>query len=715
MSHPGDHDVARAADALAARLPPALGVLARLAYNYRWSWTPGGPELFESVDPYRWATCRENPVRLLQESSFVAAGRGVDPDLVLRAEALESVIAEDLARPPSTGSNEHPVAFLCAEYGVHRSLPTYSGGLGVLAGDLLKEASDQAVPMVGVGILYRQGTYHQHIDLGGWQHEYWTESDPDRLPAALMTGEDGLPLTVGVPLRGREVMVQVWRVDVGRVPLYLLDAQRPENSRADRWITARLYVGDRQVRLAQYALLGMGGIRVLRALGIEPAVVHLNEGHAGLAPVELAARDVEAGAAFDSALASARERTVFTTHTPVAAGNESYGAEELYEALGDLPGRLGVDEQRFLALGRVHPDDRDEAFGVTPLGIRVSRSSNAVSRRHGDVAREMWQPLFPDRPAQNVPIGHVTNGVHVPTWMAPAMQELLDAHLPEGWRDRQDDPATWKAIDAIPDADLWAVRNRLRSGLVDYVRDRTVGDRLAREESTEYAEAAAQAFDPAALTIGFARRVAGYKRLDLLIRDPGRALRLLEGDRPVQFVLAGKAHPQDESAKRILQAVFGMKWETHVAERVAFLEDYDMGMAAQLVRGCDVWVNVPRPPFEASGTSGMKAALNGGLNLSVLDGWWDEAFDGTNGWGFAGDQAPDPGARDDADAGALYDLLENDVVPLFHDRDGTGIPEGWVDRMRSSLRTVCGTFCASRTLRDYVTTAYRLGPARGEP
>jgi starch phosphorylase len=708
----GEQDLTAAAEGLAARLPESLEVLARLAFNYRWSWLPGGPEVFRDIDPYRWAIRRENPVRLLLEApseALLSAARS--RNLLDRAHALDDAVQEDCDRPMSVGSEDRPVVFLCAEYGVHRSLPTYSGGLGILAGDILKEASDRAVPMVAVGILYRQGFFHQQVDRAGWQHEYWIESDPDRLPAALVTGPSGYPVRIAVPLRGREVIVQIWRVSVGRIPLYLLDAQLPENSRADRWITARLYVGDRKVRLAQYALLGIGGIRALRALGIEPSVVHLNEGHAALAPLELAREAVASGMSVADALASARERTIFTTHTPVAAGNETYHPDEIADVLGGYPQELGMDREAFLNLGR-HRPEAFEPFGVTVLGITMSRQANGVSRRHGEVARQMWHHLFPgaERP-EDVPIGHVTNGVHLPTWMSPPMRMLLDLYLGEGWVDRAADPATWKPIEDIPDEELWSVRSDLRAGLVAYVRDRSLADRMAREEPMDYAEAAANAFDPDVLTLGFARRVAVYKRLPLLIQDFGRVLRLVEGAGagPIQVVLAGKAHPQDEEAKRILQRVFSLKLESHVAERVAFLEDYDMAMAAQLVAGCDVWVNVPRPPLEASGTSGMKAALNGGLNLSVLDGWWEEAYEGAggNGWAIAGDPRLDAATQDARDAAALYDLLEREVIPSFYQRDD-GVPHAWVRRMKASLRTVGPMYGATRMLEQYLGQAYRI-------
>jgi glycogen phosphorylase len=718
MTWLGQGDLEHRTKELAARLPAELDVFAKLAFNYRWSWMPGGPELFEAIDPYRWAVRRGNPVRLLLEMPVhpLSAAAG-DRDLLQRATALHEEMVRDLDRPFSAGSPDRPTVFFCAEYGIHSSLPAYSGGLGVLAGDILKEASDLALPMVGVGMLYREGNFRQRIDRTGWQHEYWVESDPDRLPMALVTGEDGDPLTITVPFRGRDVVAQIWRVDVGRVPLYLLDTRRPENSRVDRWITARVYVGDRKIRLAQYVLLGIGGVRALRAMDIEPGLLHLNEGHAALAPLELTRPRVEAGVPFADALAEARERTIFTTHTPVPAGNETYSPEELAEALGEYHRGLGATERDVLALGQARPDDPSDAFGLTVLGLRVSRQANGVSRRHGDVARSMWRPLFTDRPAGTVPIGHITNGVHLPSWMAPAMRTLLDRHLGEGWAGRAAAPGTWSGVKDIPDEELWNVRSHLRAALVDYVRDKSASDRLARGEPVDYAEAAAEAFDPNIVTLGFARRVAAYKRLYLLVLDPDRARQLLEAPRPFQLVISGKAHQEDEEAKKVLRSVFSMKLEQHVAERVAFLEDYDLFVARRLVWGCDVWLNLPRAPLEASGTSGMKSALNGGLNLSSLDGWWEEAYDGTNGWAIENheidgsqpqDGAEPSEAADAADAGRLFELLEKEVTPLFYDQDHGGIPRGWVMRIKDSLRTIGPRFCATRMLQDYARDAYHL-------
>ena len=721
----GREDIDRAVADLAARLPAPLAPLASLAFDYRWSWLPGAPELFASLDPGRWTRCGENPVRLLQELSVHAlqAAAGND-ELVRRASELEARRAADRARPPigpsrPTGavSPERPVAFLCSEYGVHVSLPIYSGGLGALAGDILKEASDRALPLVAVGLMYRRGYFRQRVDASGWQHEYWVDTDPGRLPAALVTTAGGGPLAVTVPIGEREVTARVWRVDVGRVPLFLLDSDCPENKPLDRWITGRLYDGDPLTRLSQYALLGVGGIRALRAMGIEPDVIHLNEGHAALAPLELARGDADGdgGAPAEERLGRARARTVFTTHTPVAAGNDTYGPGEIDSVLGGLAGDLAGSMERLVALGRGElDDDPGSPFGITQAALRLSRGANAVSRRHGEVAREMWQSsMWPQRPVGEVPIGHITNGVHVPTWLGPHMRALLDAHLPDGWLEHQADPAVWELARAIPDAALWEARNRQRAELVEFVRGRSVADRFERGDLRGYVDAAERVFDPGVLTIGFARRVATYKRLDLLIRDPEWTLALLAGDRPVQLVLAGKAHPRDDEAKRSLQSLFGMKAAQVIGERVVFLDDYDLSSAARLVRGCDVWLNVPRPPLEASGTSGMKSVFNGGLQLSVLDGWWAEGYrageDGevANGWAIEGDVDSDHPAQDERHAAALNGLLEHEVVPTFYERDAHGRPDRWLQMIRASLATLGPRFCATRMLDEYADGPYR--------
>jgi starch phosphorylase len=705
----GIADLARAVGELAERLPTGLAPLARLAYNYRWSWLPGAPELFASIDPRRFALCSENPVRLLQEASNEALRSvAADTAVVERAAALEAEVNADLERPADPSFDaDAPVAFLCAEYGVHTSLPVYSGGLGALAGDLLKEASDRAIPMVAVGLMYRNGYFRQRIDGGGRQHEYWVDSDPQRLPAALVTDAGGKPLTISVPIYDADVAAQIWRVEVGRVPLFLLDSDVPENGPLERWITARLYVADERTRLAQYVLLGVGGVRALRTLGINPSVLHLNEGHAALAPLELASEAARTGQPWKVALETARARTVFTTHTPVPAGNDSYPAADVELAIGRLVSDLPCSLSDVIALGRTKPNKRRQPFGVTQTALRLSRAANAVSRRHGEVAREMWHAMWRSRQVDNVPIEHITNGVHFPTWAGGPMRELLDRHLGPDWLARAAEPDTWSAVDGISDEELWAVRGRQRAELVSFVRERSLADRLGRGDSREYVQAAARTFDPDVLTIGFARRVATYKRLELLMQDPDWTISLLGGDRPVQVVLAGKAHPRDEDAKRSLQALFRLKHAQIIGKRVVFLDDYDLSLGARLVRGCDVWLNLPRPPLEASGTSGMKAAINGSLQLSVLDGWWAEAYDGENGWALSGEVDPNHKAQDKRDAARLHRLLERDVLPTFYERDERGLPVGWLARMRASLRTLGPRFCATRMLCEYARGPYR--------
>jgi starch phosphorylase len=692
---------------LGEQLPASLQALAPLAFNYWWSWQPGGDDLWASVDPERWTSSGHNPVRLLRECTrrrLESAAR--EPGLLARVAAMSRGLQAELREPSIDAppvSEGAPIAFLCAEYGVHASLPIYSGGLGALAGDLLKEASDRRIPVVAVGLLYRRGYFHQRLEPSGGQHEYWTVASPEQLPIERVTGPEGHPLLLEVPIRQRAVRAAVWRAQVGRVPLYLLDTDVPENSPVERFITAQLYVTNATWRLMQYALLGVGAVRLLAALGVSPGLWHLNEGHAAASTLELARQAVSRGATLDEALRASRERTVFTTHTPVAAGNESYGPAEVEEVLGDLLRELHPDPRTMLALGQ---EPGSERFGLTVLALRMSRSANAVSRRHGEVSRAMWSALWPDRIEANVPIGHVTNGVHLRSWMAGPVRELLDAHLDPGWQEHPADPWRWAGVAAIPAAELWAARNRLRAELVEYVRAQSVADRMARGEPIDYVEQAARTFDPQVLTVGFARRVASYKRLHLLVASPPRALALLSGPRPIQVIIAGKAHPADDAAKRMVQAVFGLKRQPNAAARVAFLEDYDLEMAGKIVAGCDLWLNLPRPPLEASGTSGMKVVLNGGLNLSVFDGWWCEGYKEGNGWVIRSEPGPDEARQDLRDAEALYDLLEREVVPLFYERDAEGIPAGWIQRVRASLQGLGPVFNTARTLNDYLVQVY---------
>ena len=655
-------DLAVRVDELESRLVPALRPLARIAYDYRWSWHQDGAAVFRAIDRDGWRRARQNPVALL---SNLSRRRQLAFEADERHADQVSRLAADLEpEPPPDGD---PIAFLCAEFGVHVSLPIYSGGLGVLAGDFLKEASDRRVPFVGVGLLYRRGYFQQRLDLTGWQQEYWLEHDAEELPLAQVQNGDGGPLRLSVTVFGRPIAFQVWCAQVGRVPLLLLDADVEGNDAVQRWTTARLYDGNPEIRLAQYGLLGIGGARTLKALGIAPSVVHLNEGHPALAALELDAP------------------VVFTTHTPLPAGNETYPRELFERAFGDGALELGAAGD-----GRV---------GLSQLAMRVAGKRNAVSRIHETVSRDIWRPLFGD---EEPPIAHVTNGAHVGTFTYRPLAELFARHLGTAWRESPADEATWEGVRAIPNAELWEARCKARARLVAFTRAHVATRRLLRGEPIAFAEAADTGLDADVLTLGFARRVATYKRLHLLFADVERGARLLSNpERPVQVLISGKAHPRDDEGKTLLQRLYRLRDEAPgSSSRVVFLEDYDLAVARELVGGCDVWVNLPRPPLEASGTSGMKAAFNGVLQLSVLDGWWAEAFDGSNGWGIDSD------GDDAADGVRLYDVLENEVIPLYYDRDADGVPNRWCELVKETIATCAARFSATRMLNEYVEQIY---------
>jgi glycogen phosphorylase len=675
-------DQRRRIEELESRLVPGLRPLAGVAYNYRWSWLADGAAVFAAVDPARWALVGENPVRFLAglpRHAQLDAER--DPGLLERIRELADEAAGAVSEPPAPAPGLNgPVAFFCAEYGIHVSLPVYAGGLGVLAGDILKEASDRGMAMVALGLLYRRGYFCQRVDVSGRQQEYWLEHDPDELPLSLVLGDDGGPLRLAMPLLGDEVAFQVWLAAVGRVPLLLLDAGLPENDAVARWTSGRLYEGIPEVRLAQYGLLGAGGAQALTALGIDPAVIHMNEGHPALAPIVLGA---------------ASDRVVFTTHTPLAAGNETYPPELFRRAFAGLETDLGAEAGMVSRLAA----SADGGAGMSALAMRVSGRRNAVSRLHGATARDIWAPSFPD-----AAIDHVTNGAHLATFLAEPLARLFDRHLDERWRRLPSDPSAWEGVHAIPNTELWAARCAARARLVRFAAGRAVSDRLLRGEGLDDVQAAA-GLDPDALTLGFARRLAAYKRLDLLVSDPGRLERILNGERPCQLLVAGKAHPRDEEGKRVLQRLYACRHQIG-ADRIVFLEDYDLAVARELVAGCDIWINLPRPPLEASGTSGMKAAFNGALQLSVLDGWWAEAFTGRNGWGIEGDAGTDLAAADAADAGRLYGILEEEAVPLFYDRDAAGVPQRWCELVKESIVTCAPRFSSTRMLQDYLERMY---------
>ena len=708
-------------------LPSPLQALERISWNYWWSWSRDGAGCFRDIDTAVWEECEHNPRLLLARASeYRLAEMATDPAYLERvrklAESFDHYMApaESWSSPHATTTItlEHPVAYFCAEYGVHNSLPLYSGGLGVLAGDHLKSASDLRLPLVAVGLLYHYGYFRQRLNREGWQEESYGETDPSELPLHRPNGEDGAPLSVEVLIRERTVKAQVWRADVGRVALYLLDTNTAENEETDRWVTGHLYGGDRETRIVQEMLLGIGGVRLLRKLGITPHVFHLNEGHSAFLTLELARELIQSqGSSFAEAAQQVRQRCVFTTHTPVAAGNDEFDVDLLTRSFGpSYEKELGLTHEEFIALGRSDPRNRREPFGLTPLAIRMCRSTNGVSRRHGEVSRALWQKLWPEKKIEDVPISHVTNGVHAPTWAALLIRSLYEKYVGNDWPAQVRDRVRWEqGIARITDEELWAAHSLLKERLVAFIRHRSFLARLNRSETTKYTEAAQNMFEPGALTIGFARRVAGYKRWSLLLKDQERLLRIINSaDRPVQFVFAGKAHPQDAEAKLILQKVAKWERDSGVGNRSVFLQDYDHEIARQLVQSVDVWLNVPRRPLEASGTSGEKVAINGGLNLSVLDGWWLEAYDGTNGFAIGTEiediaaQAPPLNGTDiDAsDAESLYRILEQEVVPLYYEHDRDGLPRKWISMMKRSISTLVPQFNSDRMVEEYASRIY---------
>jgi glycogen phosphorylase len=700
----------------ARELPATLQPLERLAWNYWWSWAPDGVEVFRDLDPGTWAQCDQNPRALLaQISDLRLTQMAADPAYAERVKKLAGrfdFYAADTRLYPSVHLDAHitranPVAYFCAEFGVHSSLPLYSGGLGILAGDHLKSASDLNLPLVAIGLFYRYGYFQQRINIEGWQEESYRENYAGELPLEVVrSGRE--PLLIQLKIRERLVHARVWQAKVGRVQLYLLDTNVPENEEIDRLITGYLYGGDRETRLVQEMMLGIGGVRLLDSLGIEPRVFHLNEGHSAFLTLELTRKVMECDSvAFSEAARRVREHCVFTTHTPVAAGHDEFESALVEKCFGNwYETALGLSREEFLALGRIN-GSAGEAFGLTPLALRMSRATNGVSRKHGAVSRALWQKMWPNRNVADVPITYVTNGVHTPTWVAPAIRVLLQKVLGDDWEQHASNRAVWSAgIQSISDEDLWQAHSLLKQRLVAFVRDHSFEARLARGDDEDYIEAARTMFDPDILTIGFARRVAGYKRWDLLLSDTFRLSRLINGpDRPLQIVFAGKAHPQDQGAKQILQRLLLWQRDPSVRQRVAFIEDYDQEVARQLVQGVDVWMNVPRPPMEASGTSGEKAAVNGSLNFSVLDGWWIEGYDGHNGF-IVGNAAEAETETDATHAASLYLTLEEEIIPCFYDRDLNGIPRRWLAMMKHSIETLVPAFDSDRMVAEYAERIY---------
>ncbi len=697
-------------------IAPAQERLWALARNLWSSWDHDSSNLFLDLDPVRWSELNHNPVSLLGEF----------PLRRLEARATELVLdsrinyayrrLREYEEEERTWGARHagilrtrPVAYFSAEFGLHESLPVYSGGLGVLAGDHIKSASDLDIPLVGVGLFYGQGYFRQRLDRDGWQREEYLETDVNQMPMETAIGKNGQPIIVQVKTRHGSIRAKVWRVRVGRRDLLLLDSDVEGNAPEDRELTSRLYGGDGRVRVHQELLLGVGGLRALKALGITPGVLHLNEGHSAFVVLEaIRQRMEEEGISFEKAAPRVAREVVFTTHTPVPAGHDRFEADLIEEHLGPLREALGLSQESFMALGRENPNNSDERFCMTVLGLRLSRRANAVSSLHGEVSRAMWTGLSPGKHEDSVPIGHITNGVHVPSWLAPQMFRLYDRHLGTGWHLRSSEAKIWEGIDDVDDGELWETHLNLKSRLIDFVRRRAVRQAAHRDEPEEVLQKLRGVLSHDALTIGFARRFATYKRANLILADMERLASMVnDPKRPVQFVFAGKAHPHDEPGKRVLQQIANMMRDSQFSDRFAFIEDYDINVGRHLVQGVDVWLNNPRRPLEASGTSGQKVVLNGGLNLSVLDGWWAEAYDGLNGFAIGnGRTHADLNVHDTRDGEDLLRVLREEVIPLYYQRDRDGLPRGWIKRMKRTIRTLGWRFNADRMVMDYTVKCY---------
>jgi starch phosphorylase len=703
------------ARALGQLVAPAHQRLSALAQNLWWSWDPDTTSLFREIDPGLWRAVDNNPVALLQQIPIdTLEERASQLALHSRINYAYRRLQEYLHSTRTWGTRHagvlwaRPVAYFSAEFGIHESLPIYSGGLGILAGDHIKSASDLGIPLVGVGLYYDQGYFRQRLDRHGLQHEDYIDLDHRSLPIRPAV-DRGAPITISIETRTGTIAARVWQLSVGRNLLLLLDSNVDGNQPEDRELTARLYGGDERVRIRQELLLGVGGVRALAAMGMSPGVLHLNEGHSAFAALELVRQrmTVEGIDAWE-ALRRVSSQVVFTTHTPVPAGHDRFSSGLVDEHLGPLRESLGMDHERFMGLGRVRPEDASESFCMTVLALKSSHRANAVSSLHGQVSRAMWKPLFPDRTEDRVPIGHITNGVHVQTWLAPQMRQVYDRHLGPNWTERASDSALWDRVDAIDDGELWETHQTQKVQLIDIVRRRTASQAERRAEPDDVVLQMRRALSFDALTIGFARRFATYKRANLMFRDIEAFASLVNDPKmPVQFVFAGKSHPHDGPGKAMLQEIAQLARDPRFAGKLVFIEDYDINVGRHLVQGVDVWMNNPRRPLEACGTSGQKVVLNGGLNLSILDGWWAEAYDGLNGFAIGmGEMHTSLEVHDARDGDSLLAVLRDVVIPLYYDRDRDGLPRAWIGRMKRAIRTLGWRFSADRMVKDYLLKTY---------
>jgi starch phosphorylase len=694
-------------------IAPTRERLWSLARNLWWSWDHDSTGLFHDLDPVRFRQLNHNPISMLAEIPLDGLERRAQQlGLHSRINYAYRRHREYLEADRTWGAKHagilrpRPVAYFSAEFGLHESIPIYSGGLGVLAGDHIKSASDLGIPLIGVGLFYGQGYFRQRLDRNGWQQEEYLETDVNELPLELAIGTNGEPISVRLETRSGPIGARVWRLKVGRCDLLLLDSNVTGNAPEDRDLTSRLYGGDARVRIRQELLLGVGGFRALKAMGITPSVLHLNEGHSAFALLEaIRSRMHEEGVDFDEAARRVSREVVFTTHTPVPAGHDRFHRSLIEEHLGPLGEALQISQDRLMQFGQENPANPYEEFCMTVLGLKLSRRANAVSALHGEVSRAMWTGLYPGKSEDAVPIGHITNGVHVPTWLAPQMFRLYDRHFGPGWHEHSGDARIWEGIENVDDGELWETHLSLKSQLLEFVRLRAIEQAKRRGESPEGVR---RVLRPDALTIGFARRFATYKRANLVLADIERLVAMVnDPKRPVQFIFAGKAHPHDDPGKRVLQQIAELIHHRQFGDKFIFVEDYDINVGRYLVQGVDVWLNNPRRPLEASGTSGQKVVLNGGLNLSVLDGWWAEAYDGLNGFAIGNGRTHSQWDIHDArDGEDLYRVLREEVIPLYYHRDQDGLPRGWIKRMKRTIRTLGWRFNADRMVMDYALNCY---------
>ncbi len=698
-----------------ATLPDELAPLYELAYNLHWSWNHRTIDLFHRLDRDLWNATSHNPVKMLGMIKQERLAQAVEDDGFMDQlrqvhQHLQENISGKTWFESKFGKSDIPrIAYFSMEFGLTECLPIYSGGLGILAGDHLKSASELGLPLVGVGLLYQQGYFQQYLNGDGWQQEAYADNDFYNLPIQSELDKDEQPVIVEVPFPDRIVYAQVWRAQVGRIPLYLLDTNIPQNQSADRKITYQLYGGDAETRIQQEMVLGVGGMLALRALDIHVHVCHMNEGHAAFMALErMRHRKTKDGLSTELAMEVVRSGTFFTTHTPVPAGIDEFVPEMAERYLRPLLDRCDVDLQEVMALGRKNPSDHTEPFNMAMLAIRTTASANGVSRLHGEVSRKMWSSIWPNTPTNEIPIGHVTNGIHTRSWTSPEMTELLRRYLGPDWIKKPADQSIWQRVEKIPDIELWRVHGRRRERLIAFTRRRLVAQLNRRGASARDIDAAREVLNPEALTIGFARRFATYKRASLLLRDKARLKKLLtDPERPVQFVFAGKAHPKDDEGKKLIKELVHFTRREEIRSHFVFIENYDINVARYLVEGVDIWMNTPRRPMEASGTSGMKVIPNGGLNLSILDGWWCEGYESDTGWAIgAGEDYDNAEYQDEVESKALYDVLENNVVPLFYGRVGDSLPRGWIAMMKSSMRKLGPVFSTNRMVKEYTERFY---------